>query len=343
MGEEDDFDLDDDLGLDDDGDDGMGSLDSEMDDDDAGLDAGGDAGETELDSFFEDLSSIDDSEPEPAAAAPAAAPAAAAPAPAAAAAAPAAAAEPGKKGGMMKIIGILVVLLGLAGGGWFYMNQPQDEFATEEAPMTEESIEPIEEKLVLEMDDEPAPQPRKKKVVVRVPLPPPAPEPIVEPVRATPRFLVQVGSCSFERCKKEFSGKIRNMGEPVHYRSSGEKFDFISLITKQVFGIRDAENWVRMINQSNERVGVASIVKQSNGYRVSMGTFTSLEKAKSLKIYLESLFPKEGLALNLEHMQQDYKTVKIFAGPYSTKREAKQTLNSFRRQKEFTGAFITRY
>lgn len=340
MGEEDDFDLgDDDLGLDDD--DGMGSLDSEMDDDDAGLDAGGDAGETELDSFFEDLSSIDDTEPEPAAAPAAAAPAAAAPA-AAAPAAAAPAAEAGKKSGMIKWIAIFVALCGLGGGGWFYMNQPQEEFAVEEAPITEESIDLIEEALVVEME-EPAPRPRPKKIVVRRPLPPPAPEPIIEPVRATPRFLVQVGSCSFERCKKEFSDKIRNMGEPVHYRSSGEKFDFISLITKQVFGLRDAENWIRMINTSNERVGVASLVKQSNGYRVSLGTFTSLEKAKSLKIYLESLFPKEGLALNLEHMQQDYKTVKIFAGPYSTKREARQSLKTFRRQKEFTGSFITRY
>ncbi len=343
---DDDFDLDDDLGLDsgDGGDDGdfAGSLDNVMDDDDAGL-GGGSGGETELDSFFEDLSSIDDmdgGESEPAKPAPAAAPAAAPVAPAAAPAAPAAS---GEKKGRMKWM-ILALLLGLGGGGYWFLSQPPPEQVQPEELTLETVPTPAEEPVPMPVMVEsaaPVPPPRRPVQPAPLPPPPPPPEPVV--VAPTPRFLIQVGSCSFEKCKRDFMAKLRARGIPVYYRSTGEKYDFIELVTKQVFALREAQAWVKKVNNNNERAGVAVLVPQSNGYRVTLGTFTALDTAKDLKVYLEELFLQEGLKLNLEHVRKNFETIKIYAGPYASRSKALRALKKFRRSREFTGAFLVRY
>lgn len=351
---DDDFNLDDDLGLDEAGSDFggggggggdsdfAGSVDSEMED----VGGGGGGGETELDSFFEDLSSIDDVEsPEPEAkpAPRAAAPAAAAAAPVAAAAV---AAAPKGKGKLKMILLVLVVLVGLAAAAQWYMSNSQpEELAPEEPPAETPALQqtevPAEEPVKVE-DAKPLPPP--PRAPVKPMAPPPPPEPVAEePVTPGVRYLVQVGSCNFEKCQRDYADHLRRLGQPIYYRTTGEKYDFIELVTRDVFALRDAQNWVKMINDANQRAGVANLVPQSNGFRVSLGNFTSLDKAKDLKIYLENLFPKEGLKMNLEHVRKDYDTIKVFAGPFNSKGDADRALQKFREHRSFTGAFIVRF
>lgn len=356
MGDEENFDLDDDLGLDDDGggDDFEGSLDDALggDLDDGGGDAGGggdgDSGDSELDSFFEDLSSIEDmdegggGDEAPAAQA---APAQAAPAQAA----PAQAAPAQKSGGKGKwIVMILVLLLGAGGGAfwWFFMNEPEqpvmEEMPAMEDQFKEEVVRVEQPKIKLQLPkfkQDPKPQPQQRQ-----PEPEPEPPP-VEPMAKKPvaQYLVQVATCSFDSCKEDYAEAIRQKGEPVYTQKVGEKFDFIELITTGVYNFREAKMLADKINMVNSKPGQASVAAQSNGYRVTMGTFPALDRAKDLKFYLEKELQKDKVRFNLEHVRKDYESIKVYAGPYDSRGTAKKVLAQLRKDPDYSGSFLVRF
>lgn len=342
MAEDDSFDLDDDdLDLGDesddsgDGDDFAGELDEMMGDDELGDDDGGD-GDGELDSFFEDLSSIEDVEEaddDQAAPAPAAEPKAeAAPAPAAAPV------VKEKKGGALKwILMIFGVLILLGGGAYWFL------FTEEEPPVMEETT-PAEsmfsEDKVIEV--ELPKEPPKPIIEVEKDEPAPPPPPVIKkPVMS--KYLIQIATCSFDKCKNDYTAMIRKQGEPVFYRKAKENYDFIELISKEVFSYRKAKYLVDKINRKNKLAGNASIKDQSNGFRVTMGNFTALDRAKEVKFYIEKRLPQSDLTFVMEHVQQDYQTTKVFAGPFDNRKEAKEVLAEFRRKNVFPGAFLVRY
>jgi hypothetical protein len=341
---EDDLDLeDDDLDLG--GDDFAGELDDMMGDDELGGDSDGGSGEdsdSELDSFFEDLSSIEDmdeggSEPAPAAAAVAA--------PAAAEEAAPAQAKPvkqkeKKKGGKLKYVILLLIIGGVAGYFTKDMWMPLLPFEQEEMfpPLEPEPIQTI--KLETEVS---APQPAPVKPPAIVVEPPP---PVPAPVRPTPparRYLVQVATCTYDVCKEDFTDSLRRTGEPVFQRSSAEKYDFIELVSSQVFTYREASQFVKEINTKNKLAGKASVKSQSNGYRISMGSFPALDRAKEIKFGIEKLFPGKNVTFNLEHVRKDYSNTKIYAGPYSSRSVAKKKLTKLIADEKFSGAFVVRY
>ena len=361
MGEEDSFDLDDDLGLDDDGggDDFAGSLDDALGDD---LDDGGgaapkggkasgggggggaDSGDSELDSFFEDLSSIEDMDGDaPAPQAKAAPQAQAAPAQGGA---PAPAASPikfGKPAALKKWLKLAVVLLVLGGvgaGAWFFFSgEPEEVPPPVMDAMPQMPTMPQEEVVKIE----------KPAIRIEVPKPkmvePPSfePEPPVKRMVPTAQFLVQIATCSFDQCKEDYTEALRKLGEPVYTQTVGEKFDFIELITSEVFNYQEASVLVEKINKINKQAGEASVVSQSNGYRVTLGTFPALDRAKDLKFNLEKELQKEKVRFNLEHVRKDYEAIKVFAGPYDTKEEAKKVLFDLRRDPSYQGAFLVRF
>ena len=293
-----DLDLDDDLDLggDDAGDDFAGELDDMMGDDELGggddlgggggdLGGGDDDSDSELDSFFEDLSSIEDmdeggsdssgdmaelDEPEEEAAAPA---------PDKAKKKKPSTGE--KTGSKLKYVILVLVLLGL-GGGYMFMTRDNDFFQEE---LLEESPAPIQEAVVIQKPPELAvkiPDP----VIEIQPSPPPPKR--IKPLK---RYLVQVATCSYEVCKEDYINSLRRDGEPVFQRSSGEKYDFIKVISRQVFSYSKADSIVRAINLRNKLAGNASIMSQSNGHRISMGDFPALDRAKEIKLSIEKLFP----------------------------------------------------
>jgi len=225
------------------------------------------------------------------------------------------------------------------------MNQePPEEIISEELSLEPLAV-PAEEPMPVMVEETiPTPPPKARvrvqpKPIVRRPPPPP----VREVVAPTPRYLIQVGSCSFDKCKRDYANRLRDLGYPVYYRTTGERYDFIELVTKGVYPLGQAQDMVMTINSSNERAGVASLVHQANGYRVTLGTFTSLDTAKDLKFYLEGLLVKDDLKLNLEHVRKNYETIKVFAGPYSSSKQAKRALGQLRLNSEFTGSFLVRY
>ncbi len=350
MGDDEDFDLGDDLDLgDDSGDDFAGELDDMMGDDELGddSDSGGD-GDSELDSFFEDLSSIeemdsgDDSDANMGGAeissTPIAAPVAAAPVEQVQEKS-----SPTGKKSKKKLVIIIIVILGLlliaAGAYWYFFMQSDDAFPVEVEPVQEMMMVP---KNTLILEDQQRVVPRVRPALPINVAPPPvvvAPPP---PPKVT-RYLIQIATCSFEKCIDDYLNEIRKVGEPTYQKESGDRYDFIELISSQVYHYREANDIVQTLNKENKQAGSASVVNQTNGYRITMGTFTALNRAKSVKFHLEKLFPQNILVFNLEHVQRSYETTKIFAGPYDNRVEAKNVLNSLKKKRLFRGAYLVRY
>ena len=343
---EDDLDFgDDDLELDDDsGDDFAGELDDMMGDDELGGDAGGGSdSDSELDSFFEDLSSIEDmddsgggdeGDADEADFSPPDEEEDEKPAPAKKEKKPPK--EKGEGGGKLKfIIPILVLLLGGGGFGgyWFFLRAP--EMVT--APVIEE--QPMQQMVMTA----PAQQPIR---VEQQPIQRLLPEPEI-PVPAKPApprrsYLIQVAKCSYDACKEEYINALREDGEPVYQKSDGEKYDFIELVSRQVYGRERAQSLVNSVNRQNKMAGNASIKNQSNGYRITMGTFPALDRAKEIKFHVEKMFPKKDLSFNLEHVRKDYTATKVYAGPYDTRTEAKKALRELKRKPRYRGAFLVK-
>ncbi|MBU2647162.1 SPOR domain-containing protein [bacterium] len=338
---EDDLDFgDDDLELDDDsGDDFAGELDDMMGDDELGGDAGGGTdSDSELDSFFEDLSSIEDmddsggggeSEAEEADFSQPEEIEEAKPAPVKKEKAPK---EKGKGGKLKFIILILILLLGGGGGAayWFFLRAPElmppTPVVGEQPPpkviMPAELPIKLEKQPVLRMEPEPE-------------IPPPA-----KPAPARRSYLIQVAKCSYDACKEEYIEALRRDGEPVYQKSDGEKYDFIELVSRQVFSHERAQSLINKINRQNKMAGNASMKNQSNGYRITMGTFPALDRAKETKFYIEKMFPQKEVAFNLEHVRKNYSATKVFAGPYESRTEAKNVLQQLRKKQIYKDAFL---
>ena len=320
------------------GDDFAGELDEMMGDDDLGGEesSGGEESDSELDSFFEDLSSIEDmdeGESEPSEAVEEVAETEVEEKPAPVKAKKKAEPKNEKKGGKLKlIIPLLLLIVGGTGGGlWFF------GFFDEPMPVQEETPSMAETQPVQVIEVE-------KPMVKRMPVMPvievEPPPPPVKPVVPKTRYLVQVATCTYAVCKEDYIDALREVGEPVFQRASGEKYDFIELNSKQVFTYREASELANEINVKNKMAGQASVKSQSNGYRITMGSFPALDRAKEVKINVENIFPGRNVTFNMEHIRRDFSTTKIFAGPYESKSESKKVLADLRSREKFKGAFI---
>lgn len=336
---------DDDLDLEDDdldlgGDDFAGELDEMMGDDELGGESsgGGDDSDSELDSFFEDLSSIEDMDEggaEPSGDTGASDEADVDEIQETPTKAKKAAPATEKKGGLLKfLIPILLLLGGGAAAIWFFVLKPPEEIPEEDLA----SNQVIQEQTITIKEDPIAQKPVEPPIVIDN-TPKPKPKPIV-PKR---RYYVQVAKCTYDVCKEDYIESLRRDGEPVYQSSSNDKYDFILLISKQVFNHRDAVDVAREININNKMAGNAVPEPQSNGYRVSMGLFPALDRAKEVKFNVEKIFPGKNVTFMMEHKREDYSSTKIYAGPYDSQRKAKAVLKDLLAKKKYRGAFIVQY
>jgi len=339
---DDDLDLDDDSG-DDSGDDFAGELDDMMGDDELDGDSGGGSdSDSELDSFFEGLSSIEDmddgagGEEGEAEEADFSAPEEVEEMKAAPVKKAKAPKEKGEGGKLKVILPLLILILGGGAGGayWFLNRTPevmQPATAVQEQPPQQVAM-PAE--LPIKVETPPV-QRMVQRVVPEPDIPPPA-------TRALPRrsYLIQVAKCSYDACKDEYINALRQDGEPVYQKSDGEIYDFIELISRQVFSRERGQSLINSINRQNKEAGNASLKNQSNGYRISLGTFTALERAKKVKFHIEKLFPQKEISFNLEHVRKNYSATKVFAGPYDSRTEAKNVLRQLRKKLRYKDAFL---
>jgi hypothetical protein len=331
MADNKDLDSGDDLDLEDvAGEDFAGELDDVMNDDELGDDM--DVGETELDSFFEDLSSIEDVNSSSDSAASAGKPdVAAAPLTTGLSMKPRKSAS--NKSGKLALTTILFLLLSAAGAYWYMFMQNDDMFPAE--------IEPPQEMMAfdntLSLEDQESIIPKMQ------PLRLPTPVRRATKASARGRYLLQVAVCPFNTCRSYYLRKIRQLGEPVFQKKSGKGYDFIELISSQVYGYPEANDLAQVLNLKNKRAGNAYVVSQANGYRVTMGTFTALSRAKAAKFYLEKFFSRKELVFNLEHVKRSYSATKIYAGPYNSRAEARKILKRMKKRGLFEDAYLVKY
>ena len=339
---DDNLDLDtDDLDLgDDSGDDFGGDLDGILGDDDIGGDSSdSDSSDGELDSFFEDLSSIEemdgpDEPDEPVAETPVAS--------AAVQAAPPTqeiqTTTPGKKKGKKGLMFfILLIILGSAGGGgYWYLTKYDGKITQADKPKKESLFE----KQTITIAPEKEPEPIIEAPVIK---------PVAKPVVKIKRYLVQIASCEFAQCIEDHSKMLRELGQPVFQRQTGKEYDLVELISSEVYDYRNANNIKKKINQENKDAGEASIKAQDNGYRITLGTFNSLQRAKNLKVSIGNYFPDETyytekkVEFNLEHIRESFKTTKVFAGPYDSRKIASIARAKLQKQPKIISPFLIRY
>ena len=355
---------DDDMDLDSDLDDMLGDEDMGGDEGGGGDEASGD--DSELDSFFEDLSSIEDldeSKEDGGGDEAVAEEKESAKEPASEKKAEKKAAPAGAKSGKGKKFLVYTLILAILGGGgyagYWWFSQPEGETLPEDLkePLATLQDETVEE--VIRVEPKQPVKPIKRKPV---PVPKPRKPKIILP-STNGRYLVQVAICSFDECKQTYITKLRKKGFPVQNYNIGDKYDFIEVVSKQVYNRTEAEKHILKVNLNNKLPGYASLKEEANGYRVTMGTipslgnagvkrettgyrvtmgsFPALDKAKEVKYYLEKFFPDGELIFNLEHRQQSYGMTKICSGPYATRSEANSILAQLKRDRTFRGSFVT--
>lgn len=345
MAEDDKLKLDEDLNLNDEsdnlssGDDFAGELDDMVGEDE--LEGSPEESDGELDSFFEDLSSIEELDAEEESGAKKESQVPVIPS-APEEPSPAKKVKPKRRFRRRSVtILLLLVLLGLLLAGAFavYWSSFRDT-----APM------PVEEGF--ENPSTPPVEPEMEQVITveEKPEPPPPPPPrekpqeteAPKPTQATPsvNFFIQVATCSFAKCTEEYKQRLREIGEPIFQMQKKEKYDLIELISKQVYTLQRANYLIDLVNRKNRGAGSASVVYQSNGHRITMGTFTALDRAKEVKFHLERNLSSENLIFSLEHVRKDYRMSKVYAGPYRSGSEARRVLKEFRRKRYFPEAFI---
>ena len=331
--------------------------------DDLDLDEAGD--DNELDSFFEDLSSIEDldspdsdeavvedlaAEVTPT---PQSETAPVTPSPVE----PQAQEEPGKKKNkFLKIFSFLIASVIIGVMGWvvyFVMNKVEEPIPEIDPKVDAQNTSFIETPGQnvedIQPDIEPPPkgagqvtEQQTKPIEVKETLPPPKPKPFIPKYTKNGRYIIQVASCNFVKCIEEFETRLRRRNLRVYKKSILKQYNFIELISGQVFDSGTAEEYIKIINQENELAGFASIVKKSNGYKISLGEFPHLERAKEVKSHIENIFPNKQVIFDLEHVQKNFGTTKIFAGPYKTKRGANIVMRRLHRY-NFGGAFVANH
>jgi cell division septation protein DedD len=246
--------------------------------------------------------------------------------------------EKGEGGKLKFIIPILILLLGGGGGSayWFFFRT--SEVMPPVAVVEEQPPQPVTMPAELPIRVEKQKQPVQRMVQRIAPdpdIPPPA-----KPAASRRSYLIQVAKCSYDACKDEYINALRQDGEPVYQKSDGEKYDFIELVSRQVFSRERGQSLINRINRQNKMAGNASMKNQSNGYRISLGTFPALDRAKEIKFHIEKMFPQKELSFNLEHVRKNYSATKVFAGPYESRKEAKNVLRQLRKKLRYKDAFL---
>ncbi len=225
----------------------------------------------------------------------------------------------------------LLVLIVVGAGAWWFLHTPTADKANKQL-FPASDIDLVNKDQLPKFNIEP-PQEKTKSIVFK---------PSV--TASSHQYYVQVAICSFDSCTKQFSNKLRRLQEPVYYKNKKDSFDFIVVITRKVMDYETANLVVDKINRINKLTGHASIVALTSGYRVTMGTFTALDRAKELKNYLEKITAatdKDMIQFSLERSQKAYTTTKVLAGPYVSRDQALNVVRKLRNNK-FKGIFITK-
>lgn len=319
-------------------------------------DAGG-GGDSDLDSFFEDLSTIDDLEvlqedeepsdesepsmdeevgaPEPPVDAEEAAPAPVKEKP------KKAPREKKPRGPLFKMIKWLVLLGIFAGGGYYaYM------FFFPEYPMPWDVIEGEKDKLVSVFEERLAkpPPPEPLKLAPPPPVQPrPAPVRKPEPPKEQGPWSVQVASCFFPSCLEGYSSFLKSTGRSVVVRGRTARSETLEIRSIATLGdLEPAQRLAERINSNHPLEGHAYAVKVQGGYRISMGAFADLSRAKVVKEALNEQFFGE-IAFSTQLKTFPYQMKSVMTGRYPSRSAANKALAQLRdKEPRFKDAFVAR-
>ncbi len=322
--------------------------------------------DSELDSFFEDLSTIDDlevlsedeeeeapapAEPEeggfdemevgaPEEAAPVAAPAAAP------AREPRKPKEKKERGFFAKLIRWVILLAILLGGGyyvylWFFPD----------APPPWEVMEQEKEKLTSLLDErlqepEPppvAPPPPPPVTVAPPPKPAPAPPRKPAPPKEAGPWSIQVATCFFPSCLDSYRAYLKANDRSVIVREKTSRTEQLEIYSLSAFDTRElAQERADQVNREHPLEGHAYIYRDGAGYRLSMGAFADLERAKIVKDALNQQY-LGNIVFATRVKAFPYKLQSVLTGRYPSRTAAQRALAKLKNaEPRFKDAFVLR-
>ena len=337
--------------------------------DDASLGGGGDS---DLDNFFEDLSTIDDlelheeeapAEPEPADDDIEVS----APEPEAEVVTEAPKKEKPKKEKKAKvkkepgIIGksvrwLILLAIILAGGYYIYtFFFPNFEMpwktVQEEKDRLMEMLEDLQKDKPI---DQPPPKAEPPKAMEKpADTPPPAvkaSKPSVRPAKRVRKSVVergpwsiQVASCFFPSCLESHRTFLKATKRSVLVRKQSSKSEMLEIYSSSVVSTRERAQIVAdRINRNHPLEGNAYVYAEGSGYRISMGAFGDLSRAKVVKNVLNEKFFGD-VNFNTRLKTFPYRVNKVLTGKFPSRGAAHQALAKLRiAEPRFKGAFVVR-
>lgn len=349
-----------------------GDLDDIFGDEGGGGDAAiGDGGDSDLDNFFEDLSTIDDLElhdEEAPAEEPADDAVVSAPEPEEVIAVEAPVKKKPKKEKKAKVkkepgfIGKSVrwlILLAIILGGGYYIYQ----FFFPEFPMPWVAVQEEKDRLISMLEDlqkdkpqdQPPPRDEPPKAMEKPPGKPPPPvkaaKPSVRPPKRPARrpavergpWSIQVASCFFPSCLESHRSFLKATGRSVLVRKQSAKSEMLEIYSSSVVSTRErAQIIADRINRNHPLEGQAYVYSEGAGYRISMGAFGDLSRAKVVKNVLNEKFFGD-VNFNTRLKAFPYRVNKVLTGKYPSRKAANQALAKLRIvEPRFKGAFIVR-
>lgn len=331
----------------------------------------GEGGDSDLDNFFEDLSTIDDLElhdeeapaeeavedvvvsaPEPEEAIVEEAPKKEKP-------------KKEKKPRVKKEPGFIsksvrwLILLAIIVGGGYYIYQ----FFFPEFPMPWKAVQEEKDRLIGMLEDlqkdkpqvPPPPRDEPPKVTEKPPGKPPpavkAAKPSVRPPKKPARrpavergpWSIQVASCFFPSCLDSHRSFLKATGRSVLLRKQNAKSEMLEIYSSSVVSTRErAQIIADRINRNHPLEGHAYVYSEGSGYRISMGAFGDLSRAKVVKNALNEKFFGD-VNFNTRLKAFPYRVNKVLTGKYPSRKAANQALAKLRIvEPRFKGAFIVR-
>ena len=89
------------------------------------------------------------------------------------------------------------------------------------------------------------------------------------------------------------------------------------------YDLKRVKEKLKILNELNNRLPPANIIKVKGKYKVSFGSFPTKARIEEMKRYLDELYPNIQLSFKIDTVKKTYKFTNVFAGPFYSLKKAK--------------------
>ncbi|MDH5560348.1 MAG: SPOR domain-containing protein [Deltaproteobacteria bacterium] len=138
------------------------------------------------------------------------------------------------------------------------------------------------------------------------------------------KYYLLVQKCVYPHCRSKLSNQLQNLSYSTFTRSKQQSTKYYHLVSENAYNINWAEDKLSLLNGFNDRLPPAILLRNKKKYRISFGEFPSYNEAFKYEKYFEQFINKTQVEFTLETKNKIYKEVSIYAGPFSSKQQARK-------------------